>query len=58
MGNKTQRTSDFDHVTFGVFGIAGGTCGFIWPDQAALFLSGGVVLGLTVPVRLSRWIHW
>lgn len=47
-----------DPVTFGFFGVLGGTCAFIWIEQAALFVSMGLVLGLTFPVRLSRWIHW
>lgn len=58
MSDEETETSGFDPVTFGVFGVLGGTGGFVWPEYAPLFISGGLVLGLSVPVKMSRWLHW
>lgn len=54
--NIKKRT--FDPVTFGMFLAIGSVTAFVFTEYAALLIALGVVLGLTVPVRLSRWIKW
>ncbi|MEX1198297.1 MAG: hypothetical protein WEB57_10615 [Pseudohongiellaceae bacterium] len=54
--NETDQWP-FDPVTFGAFGVLGGVLAFIFSDQAPLLISGGLILGICTPIKLSRWIN-
>jgi hypothetical protein len=51
VGKKT------DPVTFGVCLIMGSIMAFVFSEYAGLLISLGLVFGLTLPIKLSRWIH-
>ena len=55
--SKNRVGKKIDPVTFGVCLIIGSIMAFVFSEHAGLLISLGVVFGLTLPVKLSRWIH-
>lgn len=54
---KNRVSKKIDPVTFGVCLIIGSIMAFIFSEYAGLLISLGIVFGLTLPIKLGRWIH-
>ena len=55
--DKNSVGKKIDPVTFGVCLITGSLIAFVFSEHAGLLISLGVVFGLTLPIKLSKWIH-